>query len=176
MARPEEDPTLRFQFWKVMQERQNPTDKPNFNRLGVLELPRQQQLSLLFELFMQRPDYLQGGIRSFEGLSYPTDGNLQPLGVGAFIQTYIDEVDGYNDQYRDEPVSKDEEINFWFGLGFKMLGNSDEDTKELMTWVQDHPNEVVEQFAKEWIGGREYASEFLELAKQDKLKKIVLGR
>lgn len=103
MPRPEDDPRLRLEFWKAMQERQaQPSEKPNFDRFAALELTRNQALGYLFQLMLRRPAHLQGSIRSFSGLELPpTGGMMSAVGVGAFIQMYVDEVTGYNDQFRE---------------------------------------------------------------------------
>lgn len=125
---------LRFQVWKAIQERKA-GDTKGFDRLRALELPREQALRYIFELAIRRPDYLQGGIVDFErDFPFPQNGLLNPVGVGAFIQVYIDEAIGYNDEVGNEEISLSPEQyrKWWHDLGFKHLGNSDQETQQLL--------------------------------------------
>lgn len=165
---------LRFEVWKAVQERKS-GDPKSYDRLRALELPRREALGYFFELISIRPDYLQGGITHLlHDFPFSSDGLMSSPGVGAFIQAYIDEVIGYNDEIRNEgaDMSLENEREWWFDFGFKHLGNSDEETQQLLQWMETHPEEVVACFAKEWKFAREYSAEFLERARNGTLKKI----
>lgn len=160
---------LRFEVWKAVQGRKA-GDTRDYDRL-----PREQALGCLFELAIKRPDYLQGGITNLaHDFPFPPDGLLNPLGVGAFIQVYIDETIGYNDKVRDKgkSLSSKQYKEWWHDLGFKHFGNSEKETQQLLQWMQEHPEEVVECFSREWKLAQEYSGEFLKRAKKGKLKRI----
>ncbi len=132
-------------------------------------------LGYLLELMLRRPDYLQGGITDFvRDFPFPEDGLLNPVGVGAFIQIYMDEATGYNDRvrYKEKRLSPEQYKDWWCEEGFRNLGNSDEETRQLLQWIQEHPQEVVECFSREWKLARGYSREFLMLARKGKLKRI----
>lgn len=173
----EEESRFRFEIWKAMQEKTVSDPKSQFDRLAALELGRLETLKYLFDMVVRRPDYINGGITKLTGLNYPLNGILEPLGIGSFVQIYIDEVIGYNDDVRrnDQALSADEEKEYWFTLGFKHLGNSDHETRQLIGWMQEHPQEVADYLHKAWISGKEWTKEFLIRSKEGSLKKIELS-
>lgn len=130
---------LRFEVWKAIQEKKM-GDTTDFDRLALV-LPRNQMLGYLIELTLRRPDYLQGGVTDFvRDFPFPEDGLLNPVGVGAFIQIYMDEATGYNDRvrYKGKRLSPEQYKDWWCEEGFRHLGNSDEETRQLLQWMQEY--------------------------------------
>ena len=165
---PIDDPNLRLEFFKASQE-SKPGDKP-YDRLASLELTREQKLALFFQQNFHRDENLQGNITTLEGLDTKPDGFLKPLGPGAFVQIYIDEVIGVN--RRPKNITQEEYERFWFDQGFKHMGNSDSETKELVLWMQQNPEAVVAFFNKEWGLAEDVTQKLLRLAEKGKLKRI----
>lgn len=174
-----EEASIRFAVWQAMQKGPDLDRKASFDQLAALELGKIETLKYLFDMTFRRPDYLLGGITNLTDPEVPYDPErrMTVFGVAAFLQVYIDEVTGYSDEVRRDgkPLTPEQEKDFWFTMGFQHLGNSDQETCQLINWMQEHPQEVADFFHKVWGPGKEYTGEYLDFAQEGRLKQINLG-
>lgn len=118
-----------------------------------------------------------GKITKLPDIANLTENNLtgKPLlgsGLPTFVQAYID----WTTMPEGEHFSVEKEIVNWLDRGRIHLGNTENETKQLLKWMQENPLAVADYLDTVWVP--EYSEwttvQFRELAEQNQLRRFDL--
>lgn len=151
MSKEEELRRRRFKYWELSGLKGNPDETAQTDRIGG---------------FTELPD--SAALRDDDMMGKP----LLGPGLPTFVEAYMD----WATMSEDEHFPPQKELEGWLNRGRLHLGNSEEETKQLLAWMQENPLAVADYLDAVWVPehSKRATEPFRRLAEQNKLWKFDL--
>lgn len=110
----------------------------------------------------------QGGYTELPKLRPDEKKDLTGSDLAGFVESYVSWVSSPDDERRPE----EHELQWLLDIGKVYLGNNPHETKKLLGWMQDHPDETAGFLESAWSMGEVHTERFRDLTRLKMLPRL----